>query len=118
RTMTFFISIVLLYLGARVIDAIDSGARVNIPILIASLAALLGLLFVPFIGRDAFVDSNLRRLISLYLIVYAVLIGLMQFQRYRTYAKSAILIVACVEMAHLSSITVNARPVISADEVR
>jgi uncharacterized membrane protein YfhO len=51
-------------------------------------------------------------------LAYTILVFLMGYRKYKSYAKIGLLLVVCVESAHLSGITVTKRPVISSDELR
>jgi len=117
RTMTFFISLVILYLGLRALSFIDQHRKLNSTTLFISLSVILILLYLPFVGQNGFIEDNLRIFITMYLITYAILLALLGHEKYRRYAKIGILLMVCVESAHLSGIPVRKRPVISSDEL-
>jgi hypothetical protein len=117
RTMTFFISLVMMYLSVRALSAIDERGKIGTGILIGSLLVLIALLYLPFRNKDQLVDSNLRVVVTALLILYGGLLSLMGHPKYKHYAMIGLLVVTCAEAAYFSSVTVNRRPVISASEL-
>ena len=117
RTFSFFIALLILYLGVRGLSNIDRTSNVKPVALALSLAVLLGLLYVPPYEKFTDVDSALRGVITFFLFVYAVLIGLRGTQKYKRFAQALTLVAVCTEAAYFSSITANKRVVVSAEEL-
>ncbi len=118
RTYSFFIAILLLYFSIRALGAIDKGARVSVKVLSGSFLVLAGILFLPPFDSNGLIDRDLRSVVMLFLILYAVFLLLMNSKSYKTAAKAGMLICVCVELSYLSGISIKNRDSISSDSWR
>jgi hypothetical protein len=116
RTFSFFIALLFLYLGMRGLSHVDRTSKANALTMAISLTAVLGLLYLPSYDNYTNVDTDLLHLVTVLLVAYA---GLMTFgtSQTRRTTRWIALAVICAEVAFLSNITVNHRPVITADEL-
>jgi uncharacterized membrane protein YfhO len=118
RTFSFFITLIILFLSLQSLSQIDRLSRISLKALLLSLIVAFALLYIPFDGKNSIIDPNLRSIISVFLVVYALLIVLMGSGEYRGLARVGILVLACLELAFFSGITVNKRNVVSSNELR
>jgi len=116
RTFSFFVSLLFLYLGVRGVSHIDRTGKVHQPTLWFSLAAALALLHVPDYTQYTTVDHGLLNLITLALLAYTALLSFGTGTLTRT-TRWIVVGLACVEIAYLSNITVNNRPVVTGREL-
>jgi uncharacterized membrane protein YfhO len=119
RALSFYISLVLLYLGIRALSHLDQGRRINLPMLTLSLLGALAFLYVPtrFYDQYAFINRDLRTVVTAFLILYFLLLAAMRSVRYAPIVKVGILIAVAVEAGYLSNITVNHRDIVSSKEL-
>jgi membrane protein YfhO len=116
RTFSFFISFVFLYLGARGLSQIDRTGKVHQLTLWISLAAVLALLHFPDYSKYTTIDRGLLGLITFFLLVYTAMLSFGMATLKNT-TRWVVLGLTCVEIAYLSNITVNHRPVITGQEM-
>ena len=100
----------------RGLSHIDRTSKVHQATLWASLVAFLALLYMPAYEKYTAVDRGMLGIFALLIIVYAMFLGFGS-KRLRRITRWVALAVTCLEVAYLSSITVNHRPVITGDEV-
>jgi len=118
RAFSYFIALVLLFLSIQSLSQIDRGQKVNVIVLLGSLAVALLVLYAPYGEKERVIDADLRSAISVFIVVHALLILLMRSRQYKLFAQVGLLLVVCIEAAYLSSITVNKRDVVTSDELR
>lgn len=118
RGLSLFVPITLLFFGMKSLSSIDKTFRVNPFVLIGSLILLLVGLYYPyeFINNQNPIDTNLRGVITIFLLLSAGLIYLLSFKQYKKFAAIALLVTICSEVAYLSNITVNKRVAFSSKE--
>ncbi len=118
RAFSFFVALAMLFYSLRALSYIDRFSRVNLVLLVSTSAVLLGLLYYPYLPgvKDVLIDKGLRSPITIFLIIYAILIYLLSFRKIKLFVQIAILITICIELAFFSSITVNKRSVITSSE--
>jgi hypothetical protein len=112
RAFSFFLSIVMLFFSLQALNHIDKSSSVSLKVLLSSLAVAFGALYLPYDQKNLIIDSGVRALVTLFLLMYGVLIYLMR-SRYRVHAQVLLLAVICVEAAAFSNITVNNRESLS-----
>jgi hypothetical protein len=116
RTFSFFISLALLLFGLRGLSFADQSRRISRPVLFATTLVLLALV----LGASAVAASVNRSLlffVVITLILYTqIAIGLL-VGKYKRFWETAIIVLVCVEVAYISGITVNKRPVVTAAEL-
>ena len=117
RCLSLFVAVVLIFLSARALDRLEAGEAPRVLwTAIALAAALVPLFSAPFFGVP--VNAAVSGVCAFVLIADAALILSMGSKRGGRAARIVFLVLLCVEAAVFSSITVGARPVISAGELR
>lgn len=116
RTFSFFISLALLFFGLRGLSSADQLRKVSNRVLIVTLVALLALLFgVSY--RTAGLNVRLLVFSAVGLVAYAASSALLIGRKHHRFWRPITLALVCVEVAYLSGITVNNRPVVTAPEL-
>lgn len=117
RTLSLFVAVALILLAARALDRLESGVAVSWRWVAAPLAA--SFLAVGALARlGAPVSFRVLTACGAFLIAESATILLMRSPARARSARRVLLALACLEAAALSSVTVGARPVIAADELR
>ena len=68
------------------------------------------------VAGDVLINTTLKYIISGFLLVYAGILYLMRFDGLKKYLKPALIIVLCIEVGSLSSVTVNHRKTITREQ--
>jgi hypothetical protein len=116
RTFSFFISLALLLFGLRGLSHVDESRSMSRPVLFATAIVLLGLLLGASRGAAGVNQSLLIFVVSM-LILYTLIAAGLLVGQYQRFWGTAIIALVCVEVAHVSAITVNKRPVVTAAEL-
>ncbi|HNW44279.1 MAG TPA: YfhO family protein [Elusimicrobiales bacterium] len=118
RTLSLLITLCLMFFSLQALSAVGKTGKAGLLLLAGTLAALLLVLFAPgFYAKLLPVEPGPRSIAAVFLAIYSVLIGLMGLKRFKPGAQALFLAAICVEAAVFSSVTVNTRPVISAEEL-
>lgn len=117
RTFSFFITLVILFFSMQSLSYIDRLSRINLKVLLLSLIVALAVLYLPFDGKNEIIDHDLRLIVSVFLVLYTVLIVVMGSRKFKVAAQLGLLLVVCVELAYFSNITVSKRSVVTSDEL-
>ncbi len=109
RAYSFFVTVVLMYYSVCALDFIFQKRKVNIPILLTTLAILVSLLFYPFFpGKDT-VDFTIRLFSIVVLSLYTlILIGVDKAPNFN-FVKFAFFVVLFYELCYTAGITGNRR---------
>lgn len=119
RTFSFFIVLFVLWFSLQSLSFIDKTGKLNLWLLISTLALLLLALFFPYFDNaKSPIDLNLRNIAAVFLLGYAALISLMGKRKYKGWLQILFLAVVCIELVYFCSITVNKRFIVSAEELR
>jgi uncharacterized membrane protein YfhO len=118
RGFSLLISIVLLLFSLEVIHSLDKVKKINLPLLLITLAGLIGLLYYPFPNIDQVLEKDLRSVIILFLIIYSGIIAFMSYSKNRDVAKILLLCVVLIEIGYLNSKTLQERVVLTKLENR
>src|SRR5439155_1094901 len=117
RTFSLLIAILLLFFGSWGLSSIEERSRARLPSLVISLAVLL--LLLRFLSTDPtiLVDRDLVRLASALLVAYAAALLLIRIPGARAAMMASFLVLASLEVAYWSHISVSSRSVITASEL-
>lgn len=118
RGFSLLISIVLLLFSLEVIHTLDKVKKINLPLLLITLAGLLGLLFYPFPNIDQVLDKDLRTIIILFLLSYTAIIAFLSYSKNRNLAKILLLCLVFFEIGYLNNKTIEQRVVLTKAESR
>ena len=117
RTLSLFVAVVLLFLSLRALSLIEETGAVDEPLLAASLAAALAVLFLVPAASGLAVDAGRRAAVAAFLVGHAALLRLLGSRRWSRFASTALLVLIAVEAAWSSWRTVNARDFVTAREL-
>jgi len=116
RTFSFFISLALLLFGLRGLSFADQSRKISRPVLFATTLVLVGLVLGASWGA-ASVNRSLLVFVVITLLLYTQITAGLLVGKYKRLWETAIIALVCVEIAYLSGITVNKRPVVTAAEL-
>lgn len=120
RNLSIYIALVVMLFALKALGRILTTGRINLWLLATTLAILLSALLYPYdlSGHDAAMTVNplLKWITTGLLIVYAFLILGLARHETRNYAAVMLLLTVCGELVMTASMTVNDRPVITAQE--
>ena len=120
RTLSLFLSILLLLFSARALHAVVVDRSCNPVLLIGTCALLLALLYFPYTfqhDRGNPVNEALQDAAAAFLVIETILLLALSRPNLRMAAEVGLLITVPLELILLSSPSVNDRPVISIDEL-
>jgi len=118
RGFSLLISIVLLLFSLEVIHALDKVKKINLPLLLLTLAGLIGLLYYPFPNIDQVLDKDLRSLIIVFLLIYSGIIAFLNYSKNKDAAKILLLCAVFIEIGYLNGRTLQQRSVLTKLESR
>jgi uncharacterized membrane protein YfhO len=107
----------MLFMGLRSLNFIEQMKKVNLIVLISSLAFFLILLFYPYSPEQATVYTGMQTTAAVFLVIHSIIIALFYFPKYKNIVKILLLLSICAELGYFSYITVNERLVVTADEL-
>ncbi|MFH1005543.1 MAG: YfhO family protein [Bacteroidota bacterium] len=118
RTFSFFVTLLILFYAIKVLNHIDLHGKINLPLLIATLIVLIILLSIPYTSENkkGLIDNNLKGIVFFLLFIYTIIIALFKGQKF--IIKPILLILICVELCYFSSLTVNRRDTVKAQELK
>ena len=110
--LSLFIPISILFSAIYVLDQLlkNQSIKVHIPALFLTIISYLTLLYLP--NFQDYVNKNLQLIITIYLLIYALILSSFNLPKYRNWSKIALLIIICIELTHFSWLTVNQREVV------
>lgn len=117
RAYSIVVAMFLIYYSVFALDRILASGKVNLVILIVSLALLFILLNYPFFPDREVVNSPVFTFVSFMLLVYGGILFFLGRQHHPPYLKYILLAAVALEMTHLSSISVNDRDPVTAEEL-
>ncbi|OGH62483.1 MAG: hypothetical protein A3G34_12855 [Candidatus Lindowbacteria bacterium RIFCSPLOWO2_12_FULL_62_27] len=116
RTISLFLTLLILFLGVRALSLIDTQSRVDVPLLIGTLLVLLAALYFPW--PVATVDRDLRGMAAGFLAADAILIYAVGTGKFKTMFRACLLAAVAAELSWFSIVSTHSRPVITGEEVR
>lgn len=117
RGFSFFVALIFLLYSIQALSNIDKTFKLNKLLLIATVIILMGFLFFPYAPQiNSRINKELRDIVAIFLVVYAMLIYLMSLNKYKTVLQVILFITILTELSYFSSITVNNRFIISSEE--
>ncbi len=117
RAYSIVVAMFLIYYSLLALDNIIKTGKVNLVILIVSLAVLLLLLNYPYFPEGEFINSPVFTFVCFMLLVYGAILFFLGRENHPPYLKYLLLGAVVLEMTHMSSITVNDRDPVTADEL-
>lgn len=116
--MSFFVPVTALFFGISALSYIDKLTKINFKVLLATFIALIVLLFFSYLpSNQNFVDYKLRSVAVFFLIMYAFVIYLLSFKKFKYIAQIFLLLILICELAYFSSLTVNKRSILTKTEL-
>ena len=116
RGFSLLISMVLLLFSLEVINALDHLKRINLPLLLITLAGLIGLLYYPFPNIDQVLVPDLRTTVIFFLVIYTGIIAWLSYSLNKNPAKIVLLCIIVLEIGYLNSKTIQERVVLTKEE--
>ena len=117
RAYSFFVSLTLLFYALQALELIQQNRKINLVVLIVTLAVLFILLNYPFFDDKVAINSTVFGFVCFMLIVYGVLLFFMGRQNSPVYIKYIFVGAILLELVYLSGISVNQRDAITAAEL-
>lgn len=117
RVFSLCLVLTLLYTALRALSLIDRQGRLNLPVLIGTLGALLALLYL-LPGGDVVVERKLQLRATLLLLAEAGLLCAWRSQRYGRPARVGLLLLVLVELGTFSVVTTHNRDVLRPGDLR
>ena len=116
RIFSFFVAIVLLFFSMQALSRISESTKANPILNIATLLVLVAILY--YCSTVSPVDRGLRNIAISFLIFYTIIIHLFSFKNIRLACQLILLALICAELGYFSSITVNDRSAVTAQEYK
>ncbi len=123
RSFSLFLPFALLFVAIR---AFSNIRKINIPILLITVVALLFILFFNWFDQERLqqlslltnpVKENVRNVTAMLIIVYAaIMLAVNYFEKYKSSLLLLLLIVVSVELMYMSNISINDRDIVSTRE--
>jgi Bacterial membrane protein YfhO len=107
RIYSFFISLILLSGGLFALQQILTLRRINVPLLVATVGALILLLFLPFAHTANIVDVQLRRLCTFLIVIYACISYLLSRPSNDRLTQYLFLLIVFLETLYFTDNTLN-----------
>jgi uncharacterized membrane protein YfhO len=112
RIYSFFVAVSFLLCSIIALNNINKEFKINLKILGLSIIVLLILVNYHYFNEEV------KNLVTVFLIIYTILISLLLLKKYRNIVRLAIISLIAIELIVFSNITVNDRPVISGSEFK
>jgi len=117
RGYSIFISLFLLFSAIDVLNEVIHGKKINLLLLGVTLGVVFLLLYYPFESTSKFVDTDLRTVIANFIVIYAILVFLLKFEKYRSLVVFVLVVVVGIELAYMNNKTVNNRLAVTRNEM-
>ncbi len=126
RVLSFFFALLLLMYSILSLNYIDTIRKVNYKVLIGTFLILIFLLFFPNIAgithpyqaNAPIFQSNIQSFCFAFLIIYAILIGLLPLKNVARFVKPILVVFLFVELGFMANITVNKRDIVKYGEMK
>jgi uncharacterized membrane protein YfhO len=116
RTISLFISMLFCYMSLNALKWINEQKRINYWVLIGVWVGCVVVLYYPY-DKVVPVVPAIRKIVTLLLLVYTILIIGLTKPYFSFISKLAILSIIVGELLYLSNFTVNKRPLVRMDEL-
>ena len=114
RAFSLVIVIFMVMFSARAISYIEKNNKINKVVLGVTVLVLLVLLYTPANQFKPAVNTSLRSIVTLLILIYAgLLYGLSTTTSFKSISKTVLIVLCFFEVAYFSSITVNKRDVVT-----
>lgn len=114
RAFSLVIVIFMVMFSARAISYIEKNNKINKVVLGVTVLVLLFLLYTPANQFKPAVNTSLRSIVTLLILIYAgLLYSLSTTTSFKSISKTVLIILCFFEVAYFSSITVNKRDVVT-----
>jgi uncharacterized membrane protein YfhO len=118
RIFSLFVSFVFLFFSIQALNCVDRTGKINLPVLLFTLIALLGILYFPYFdARHNPIDPQLQAMVRTLLLFYTLLLIVIRIPNLRRFVQVVFLLTLCFEAQYFSNITVNDRSVITSQEL-
>ena len=118
RIFSFFIAIFLLLYSMIAFNQLEGNFKISPLVLGISTVVLVFILFHNYFPNEEIIDENVRNKAVFFLIMYAILLFLLNFQKIKNVIRTIILLLILIELVSFSDTTVNDRPVITGAELK
>ena len=118
RGLSFFISLVILFLSLYVLTEMGKTGKINLYILLATAAVLLIMLYIFMPINPDVVDNGVRNIIRSFIIYYSLILGIFNFIKQKSVLLILLITGVAIELICLDYGTVNDRDVITRVEAR
>ena len=116
RSFSFYVGLSLMLIALFALDKIVSTKKINLIILFSTLIGLLALLYYPYFEVEDIKVGSISSFVTLMLLVYTGIIYSLPKQT--RMAQFALLGVFVLELAYLSSISINNRDLVTSDDLK
>jgi len=118
RGFSLFISLSILLLSLFAINEIDKIKKVNLPVLVITFAFLMLLLFYPYNNVDQIIESGIRSIVVLFLIVYSAIILTLGYLKNRDILKVVLVLFVMIEVGYFNGKTLGDRVALTNQEAK
>lgn len=116
RGFSLFVGLTFLLFSLLVVNELDKIKKVNLPLLAATLIALIIVLYYPYDNVDQILQKDVRSLTLLFLFVYSGIIVFLNFSKNRNAAKVLLILFVLVEIGYMNTKTIKDRVVLTRQE--
>ena len=117
RTYSLFWILGAITLSMIAFSRYAEGRPLNLWILAGTIILLIGILYFPFEELQTHISPGLKRVATIYLLLYAIALTVGQFAKRQTLAAYLILGLAAVELVQFDRITVSDRKTVTKQEL-
>lgn len=117
RTYSLFWILGAITLSMVAFSRYAEGRPLNLWILAGTIILLIGILYFPFEELQTHISPGLKRVATIYLLLYAIALTVGQFAKRQTLAAYLILGLAAVELVQFDRITVSDRKTVTKQEL-
>lgn len=118
NSIDIFVPFTILFFAMFAFEKIQSGKKLNPLIIVSTVGVLLVILHAPYFEfTNSVVNFNMKLIISLFLLIYGVLIFLLNSKQNKSVIKVLILLTIVIEVSYISWYSVNDREVYTSNEL-
>jgi uncharacterized membrane protein YfhO len=118
RGFSIFISLTFLLFSLLVINELDKVKKINLPLLIVTLAGLITLLYIPYPNINQLIENDLRSLTLLFLFIYTGIVLFLNYGGNRNLAKAILILFVFIEIGYMNTTSIKERVVLTKRESR
>jgi len=119
NSIDVFVPFTILFFAMYSLDKLSSGKKINPVFIVVSTGVLLIILHFPYFDfNNTMVNFKMKLIISLFLMLYALLLFLINSQKNRTFIKIALIVIVTLEVSYISWFSVNDRDVYMTNEMK